>query len=130
MEFDPLIYPGYAHRNTIGFVKVKHFSSTKSQSIPRLWTELRLINRVGRPQGLSTDFNQDLSKQNCKTFIFGIKREIERVQQEQVKAKEAKIMANLGHGKKKRRREAALRKQKRKRGPTAAPARGKNRRVK
>ena len=79
IEFDPLLYPGYAHRNTLGFFK-----------------------------GVSTDFNQHLTKQNCKTFIFGLKWEVEKAREDQVKAKERRIKATLGRGKKRKMQEAAL----------------------
>jgi len=76
-EFDPLLYPGYAHRNTVGFF-----------------------------QGISREFNQDLTKQNCKTFIFAAKREVEKAREEKAKAKEAHAKATLGHGSKRKRKEA------------------------
>ena len=79
IEFDPLLYPGYAHRNTLGFFK-----------------------------GVSTDFNQHLTKQNCKTFIFGLKWEVMKAREDQVKAKERRIKATLGRGKKRKMQEAAL----------------------
>jgi hypothetical protein len=90
IEFDPLLYPGYAHRNTVGFFK-----------------------------GVSTDFNQHLTKQNCKTFIFGLKWEVEKEREDKAKAKDKRMKATLGRGKKRKMQDLAL-----KRRRVGAPDRG------